>query len=132
MSDTRDRTHLRFGSKARRRKGRYVMLMDSEQIQAVLKAIRHCPRPATTLFIWHAITAVVEFDTGMIDASAVELARIAEVPPAEASRALSTLVELGVLQRVSRGRYKVNPHVAWVGNEEVRRMEAEDTDPVPV
>ncbi len=36
--------------------------------------------------------------------------------PTEVYRALSHLVELGGLVRTSRGRYAINPDVAWSGS----------------
>ena len=55
---------------------------------------------------------------------------IAEVPAAEARRALATLVNLGALLRTSRGRYRINPHVGWSGSQLNREALAGSTRPV--
>ena len=44
------------------------------------------------------------------------LAADTSLSPAEASRALNRLVEIGALLRVSRGRYAINPYVGWAGS----------------
>lgn len=106
------------------------VMISSEQQKAVLRAINHSPKPATTLRIWNAAITAVEYDTGAIAASSAELADIAEVPQAEARRALTTLADLGALLRVSRGRYRINPHVAWAGSQVGREALAAQSRPV--
>lgn len=106
------------------------MKLTSEQQIAVLRAINHTSRPATTLRIWSAALAVVEYEIGAIDATATELAEIAEIHPTEARRALATLAEIGALQRTARGRYKINPQVAWAGSQASRDAAAKDAAPV--
>ena len=105
-------------------------MLNPEQQKAVLKAINRCPKPATTLRVWAASIATVNYDTGMIAASALELAEIAGAHPVEARGALSTLAKLGALERLSRGRYRINPHVAWSGSQAARTALASSTRPV--
>ena len=57
-----------------------------------------------------------EWNTGKVSAPIQELADAAGTTPTEAYRALSHLVELGALVRTGRGRYALNPDVAWSGS----------------
>jgi predicted transcriptional regulator of viral defense system len=70
----------------------------------------------------------------MIDASpepmATKTAQDGRVSVAQASRALKRLHEIGARQRLGRGRYRVNPHLAFRGALEDR--EAAATHVVPL
>jgi len=50
--------------------------------------------------------------------------------PRHTSTALSRLVDIGVLTRVARGRFKVNPYVAWSGPLHKREIAAMEQEPV--
>jgi hypothetical protein len=129
VAEPRPRPQLHLVPKTKTEQWPYVMT-NREQLIAVLKAINRTPKPATTLRIWHAAIAAIDFDTGMIAASAPELAGMAEVPPAEARRCLAVLAGLGALQRTARGRYRINPHVGWSGSQANREALASSTRPV--
>ena len=60
-----------------------------------------------------------------------QIAEAADLTPQNASTALSRLVDIGVLLRVGRGRYAVNPHVAWSGPLHKRDIAAKEQMPVP-
>jgi hypothetical protein len=92
------------------------VMMNPDQQRLVLKAINGCERPAQTMRIWLAAISHVRYDTGEIMAGRTRLADDADVSPAHASHALSTLTEIGALIRVARGRYAINPHVGWSGS----------------
>jgi hypothetical protein len=129
VAQASDQLHLRLVPKAEKKRWNYTML-SREQCIAVLKAINRCPRPASTLRVWTACISAVDYDTGAIAASANELAEFAEVPASEARRSLAELARIGALLRLSRGRYAINPHVAWAGSEDRRETAAGSTRPV--
>lgn len=129
MAALSNRPNLRLVPSASPEQWTYVML-NRDQLVTVLQAINRTEKPATTLRIWTAAISAVNYDTGMVAASAPELAAIAEVPPAEARRALAVLVEIGALLRTSRGRYRINPHVGWSGSQASREALAGTARPV--
>jgi hypothetical protein len=92
----------------------FVML-SREQSRIILKRIVNGTRPGTTLAVWEAARSYAEWNTGQITASIQELAEASGAPAGEVYRALSQLVELGGLIRTGRGRYALNPDVAWTG-----------------
>ena len=72
---------------------RYVML-SREQSRAILRRIVSGERSGNTLAVWVAAQSYAEWNTGRI---------VASVP------------QLGGLVRTGRGRYAINPEVAWAG-----------------
>jgi hypothetical protein len=100
----------------------YVML-SREQSRAILRRILTSRRPGVTLAVWNAVLTYAEWNTGHIHTPIPTIADAAGTTPKEANRALSHLVELGALIRTSRGRYALNPSVAWSGSL-VQREEA--------
>ena len=110
----------------------FVMLNPDQQ-RTVIKAINEGPRPHTTLMIWASVISFVAYNSdGEIMASREQIAEAANVSPENTTRALSRLVEIGVLTRIARGRYKVNPYVAWSGPLHKRELAAKDSKPVLV
>ena len=101
--------------------------MFDDEAQEVIRQIKHGPRPWATLNVWLAVLFLTDFQSSVIRASAAEIAQAAEVPPAEAYRALSRLAEIGAIVRVGRGRYKINERVAYRGN---LKLAAQDGAPV--
>jgi DNA-binding transcriptional ArsR family regulator len=104
---------------------KYVML-SPEQIRLVLKLINASERPVITLRVWTALVSHVRLDSGEIMASRTRLAEDAETTPQEASRALSSLAEMGALIRLRPGRYAINPQVGWAGSLAKRETAAQD------
>jgi hypothetical protein len=108
----------------------YIML-SPEQQRAVILAIDATPKPHTTLKVWQAAISFIAYDRdGEIMASQAQIAEAANVSVKNTSPALSRLVEIGALLRVSRGRFKVNPNVAWSGPLHKREIAAKDQAPV--
>jgi hypothetical protein len=105
-------------------------MLNPEQQRAVLEAVADGPRPLSTLKVWNAAISHVRYDTGEIMAGRERLARDAKTTPVEVSRAMSRLHEIGALIRIARGRYKVNPHVGWVGSLYKREAAAKDATPL--
>lgn len=103
----------------------YVML-NPDQIRAVLKLINASEKPLLALRVWTALVSHVRLETGEIMASRTRLAEDAETTPQEASRALSMMAEMGILIRLRPGRYAVNPSVAWAGSLVQRETAAKD------
>src|SRR4051812_30933393 len=93
----------------------YVML-SREQSRLILGRIMECQRPLKTLAVWEAARSYAEWNTGEIRVTVPVLAEAARATPNEVYRALSQLVEVGALIRIGRGRYSLNPDVAWSGS----------------
>jgi hypothetical protein len=111
----------------------YTMI-SQEQVRAINRAIATTERPATTRAVFVAIMTWVRWDTGEVIGTRKQLAEDAVAPLESVSRAMSALVELGVLLRQQRGRktvYFLNPHVGWAGSEAKRRRAAKRS-PAPV
>lgn len=105
----------------------FVMLNPDQQ-RLVLKAINHGEKPALTLRVWNAAISHIRYDTGEIMAGCKRLAQDADTNPAETSRALSRLAQIGAVVKLERGRYAINPYVGWVGSL-VKRQEAAKRQP---
>lgn len=103
----------------------YVML-NPDQLRAVLKRINACPHPGLTLRVWTALVTHVRLETGEVMASRTRLADDADTTPQEVSRALTRLADMGILLRLKPGRYAVNPAVAWAGSLAKRETAAEE------
>lgn len=86
------------------------------------KEIQAGPHPGLTIRVWCAVTSTIQFDTKEIAASTTELARIADMSVAEASRAMTRLQELGAVHRRAPGRFTVNPELCWRGSQAKRRL----------
>lgn len=93
----------------------YTML-SREQQRLVLKLINASPKPSITGRVWLALVSYLETNTGEIMASLARIAEDAETTKPEASRSMTYLAEKGALIRLRAGRYKINPHVGWVGS----------------
>jgi DNA-binding IclR family transcriptional regulator len=99
-----------------------------ETVSSFLHEVRAGGRAASTLAVFLAISAFVERDTGMLKCSQRQLAGAAGVNIGDAHRALDRLVELGVLIRGEKGKYRVHPSVMWRGLLD-KRGQAEETAP---
>jgi hypothetical protein len=106
------------------------MKINPEQSRLVLEAAIKCPRPKTTLFVWSHSLTCIHPDTGEITESAAQFAEELEISPSEVSRALAQLAKIGAIIRISRGRYKINPNVAWEGELWKREIAARDVLPL--
>jgi DNA-binding IclR family transcriptional regulator len=98
-------------------------------IDYILAKISHGPRPHATLRVWNAALAHTAPDTGALEASGTQLARVVGVNPPEIYRALSRLVEIGALIRTGPGRYAINPAAAWPGSLASREQAAQKPGP---
>ena len=129
--ETKDDLAHAIGQMAPAEKWGFVMLNPVQQ-RAVMKAIGAGPRPNETLKVWFACISYIAYDRdGEIAAKQSQIAEAADVPATHTSTALSRLVEIGVLIRTGRGRYKVNSHVAWSGPLHKREIASKDCQPVP-
>lgn len=98
--------------------GTYTMLNQAE-LRAVLKAIDAGPRPLATLKTWTAAVARCRrAEPGCaseIMATRQQLAEDAGLTPEEVSAGMKRLVEIGAVTQIRRGRYEINPHLAYNG-----------------
>ena len=108
----------------------FVMLNPDQQ-RTVLKAIKSGPLPLQTMAAWNACISFIAYDRdGEVMANRTQIAEAADLAPRHTSTALSRLVDIGVLTRVARGRFKVNPYVAWSGPLHKREIAAMEQEPV--
>jgi hypothetical protein len=108
---------------------RFAMIAAREDLMAAfMQAIRSGPRPFATLAVWHSIAPFVRRDTGEIVCSQRRLAKTAAVSSGDVSRALERLVEMGALERLERGQYRIHPLLMWKG-ELAKRAAAEKLAP---
>ena len=127
---TRDSLSGAVGKLAPPERWGYVMLNPDQQ-RAVLKAIDAGTKPHTTLKVWQAVISFIAYDRdGQIMANRETLAEAAGTRPDETTKALSRLVEIGALERESRGRYRINPHVGWAGPLHKRELAGKEARPV--
>jgi hypothetical protein len=87
-------------------------------IDYILAKISRGPRPHATLRVWNATLAHAAPDTGALEVSATQLARVVGVNPPEIYRALSRLVEIGALVRTAPGCYALNPRAGLLASRE--------------
>lgn len=94
------------------------------QFQHVIKAIRDCPKPATTLAVWNAVLPYMHQDTGIVLTTRIKLAEDAGVSLNEVSRAMTALTKIGAILKTRHGQrvvYSINPNVGWNGGEGTRQ-----------
>jgi hypothetical protein len=87
----------------------------AEAIGAILEAIVGGPRGYATLRVFASLGPYLRRDTGEILCTQHTLAKTAKVSAGDVQRALIRLVEIGVLLKEGRGRYRVHPSVMWKG-----------------
>lgn len=127
---TKDDIAQAVGRLAPPEKWGFIMLNPDQQ-RAVLAAVDAGPRPNETLRVWMSCISFIAYDRdGEIMAGRAQIAEAANVPPQHTSTALSRLVEIGALERIGRGRFRVNPHVGWSGPLHKRENAAKDAAPV--
>lgn len=80
-----------------------------------LHSVREGGRSYSTLAVFYAITPYIRRDSGEITCSQRTLAKTAGVTIGDVHRAITRLVELGVLVREAKGKYRVHPSVMWRG-----------------
>jgi len=109
----------------------YIMATaNAEAMGAILEAITQGPRGFATLRVFTALGPYLRRDTGEIICTQRTLAKTAKVSPGDAQRALSRLVEIGVLLKDGRGAYRVHPSVMWRGELAKREKAAAASPPL--
>jgi CRP-like cAMP-binding protein len=119
-------------------------MLQPKQVLTVWDAIRALPgkdRPHQVRHLFDLVLTHLEWDTGLVILTREELAERIGTTPAHVSRMMGTLERIGVIFREraklegmrGRGvaRYRVNPHVAWHGDLDVRKEQAEQM-PLPL
>ena len=108
---------------------RFAMIAAREDLMAAfMQAISSGPRPFATLAVWNAIAPFVRRDTGEIVCTQRRLAKTAAITQGNVASALKRLVEIGALERLERGQYRVHPRLMWKG-ELAKREAAEKRAP---
>ena len=100
----------------------FVRMLRESHLKLLAK-INASEKPFTSLRVWSAVVALVDYGTCELTCSRKKLAETAGVPVAEASRALPRLVAIDALTCEvvgGRRRYRLHPSVAWYGPESDR------------
>lgn len=105
-----------------------MLAADVPTMSAFLEEVRACSKPFSTLAVWFTISGFLERDTGVLTCSQRQLAKAAGMAVGDVHRALDALVEMGVLLREERGKYKVHPSAMWRGQLSARGQ-AEEVSP---
>jgi hypothetical protein len=118
------------------------IMVNPASARDLVRRIRAGDDPGLTLAVWIACLSFAEYGTNIVAAGRQQIAEAVGTSPQEASRALARLTAMDVLERVGRGRYRINPTTAWRGPLEQRervgqgrKLEAIDGGkgrPVPV
>lgn len=109
------------------------MRLNQDQFRYVVRAVRDCRRPATTLSVWNVAITYMRIDTGEILALRKQLAEDAGTSLGEVSRAMSELTKIGAVLKARRGQhvvYSINPNVGWNGSEGTRQSAAKEEVPL--
>ena len=94
----------------------FVMVAaNAETVASFLQEITAGPRGFATLRVWYALAPYVRRDTGEVLCAQRTLAKTAGVTLGDVNRAVTRLVEMGVLIKEGRGNYRVHPAVMWRG-----------------
>jgi Firmicute plasmid replication protein (RepL) len=108
---------------------RFAMIAAREELTAAfMQAIISGPRALATLAVWNAIAPYVRLDTGELVCTQRRLAKTAAITQGDVSRGLERLVEIGALERLERGQYRIHPTLMWRG-ELAKREAAEKRAP---
>lgn len=99
-------------------------MLSKDGAAEALARITSASKPFTTLRVWNAILGATAWGSSRLEATVDELAAVAKVPHAEVRRALPHLAKMGILRKTGRGRYDVNPNIAWRGDLTSRALAA--------
>jgi len=100
------------------------MRLNQDQFRYIVRAVRDCRRPATTLSVWNAAITYMRIDTGEILTTREQLANDSGTSLGEVSRAMTELTKIGAILKTRRGQrvvYSINPRVGWNGGESSRQ-----------
>jgi hypothetical protein len=96
------------------------IMVNPASARDLVRRIRAGDDPGLTLAVWIACLSFAEYGTNVVAAGRQQIAEAVGTSPQEASRALARLTGMDVLERVGRGRYRINPATAWRGPLEQR------------
>ncbi len=102
---------------------------DRKTVAAFAHSIMSGPRAASTFAVWTVLPPFVKDDDGLLLCSQRTLAETAGIALRDVSRALQRLCDLGALQPIGDGRYRVHPTLLWHGRL-AERERAEAAAPV--
>jgi hypothetical protein len=103
-------------------------MLGNDHLGAFLRTVRAGELSSATFAIFLALSAFIERDTGRLRCSQRQLAKMTGIDVGDTHRALDRLVEIGVLIREGKGKYRVHPSVMWRGQLSGREK-AEETAP---
>ena len=117
-------------------------MLGRTQTEAIWDAIRALPadeRPNQVLHVFDLLVLNLRQDTGEVTLTRDQLAEKTGCAPDHVSRIMGTLERMGVVRRERRriesvqGRdmavYFINPHVAWNGSLDARKIKAAEVKP---
>ena len=110
-------------------------MISPQQCLAVWDAIKEGERPQETDEVFKLLITHVETNTGIMTLTREEIAERIGTAPKHVSSAMKRLEDMGVVfrERVKvpgmkgpgKARYRLNPHVAWNGDLQTRKVKAE-------
>lgn len=98
------------------------VMVNPASARDLLGRIRDEDGSGLTLAVWIVCLSFAEYGTNIVAATRHEIAEAVRTTPQEASRALVRLAGMQVLERIGRGRYRINPATAWRGPLEQREQ----------
>jgi hypothetical protein len=102
------------------------LMVNPINLRQILAAINAGQDSGNTLRVWTAAMCFVDWGTNKIMASRRDIAETAGTTPQEVSRAMTRLQEIGAIERIGAGRYKVNANVVFRGALRDRESAARD------
>lgn len=118
-------------------------MISPAQCLAVWNAIDKLPaedRPREVDRVFKIIITHIETNTGLVTLTREEIAKMIDIEPRHVSSAMGTLEKMKVIFRERKrtegmrgrgiARYRLNQHIAWNGELEVRKQQAEQM-PLP-
>ena len=110
-------------------------MISPQQCLAVWDAIEQGERPYETDKVFKLLITHVETNTGVMTLTREEIAERIGIRPENVTRAMRRLEDMGVVfrERVKvpgmkgpgKARYRLNPHVAWNGDLQTRKIKVE-------
>lgn len=122
LTQTSDPDAAVYLGKKKKHPGGFVIVYESEfrEAQLLLKEYG-----LITLCLFNVLFTKVEIGTGNITVNTVELAELLKTHRPNISKAIKTLVELGMITQVGKdGKhfvYKIQPSIVWKGRETERQ-----------
>jgi hypothetical protein len=98
--------------------GQFAMVATEEVLSYTAKMLADCQRPKACFLVLLASLAYLRPNSTVIAATPQEIAEFTGLHLGEVSAAFKLMTELGITKRIQRGRYELDPRLAWKGSKE--------------